>query len=50
VDISGGTSADGVQHTHEKLDDEAAARVEKTLRTTVQARQRDESAEDIAQR
>jgi NADH dehydrogenase len=50
IDLSGGTSAEGVRSSARKLDDEEARAIEKGLRATVNARERAESAEDAAQR
>ncbi len=49
IDLSGGAADKSVQSTSEELDDAAAEKAEKTLRSTVNARVRAESAEDIAQ-
>jgi NADH dehydrogenase len=50
IDLSGGTSTDGVQSSARKLNDDEAREIEKRLRATVYARERAESAEDAAQR
>jgi uncharacterized protein YbjT (DUF2867 family) len=50
IDISGGTCEKGVESSSKTLDDDEAKVVEKSLRAVVQTRQRNESAEDAAQR
>ena len=50
IDLSGGSSPEGVKTRAEKLEGDAAREIEKRLRAAIQARLRKESAEDAAQR
>jgi uncharacterized protein YbjT (DUF2867 family) len=50
IDLSGGTADAGIQTSAQKLDDAEASEIEKSLRLTIEARKRKESAEDAPQR